>query len=154
MSAFMVSENHIRALVTGYLSTLPTASADTLARRAGFASRKGRRARRRLAERHALATTFGEELSQENYRSVEYRYPHKPDYLARSKPAPYQHAEVRVDLVTLYKSVLCYQCNADEHPRAELTGSWWVADEIRAWCEARGASEDSPAYDAAPWGIR
>ncbi len=149
----MVSENHIRALVTGYLSTLPTASADTLARRAGFASRKGRRARQRLAERHALATVFGEELSQENYRSVAYRYAHNP--AARgSAPFPYRHAEVRVDLVTLYKSVQCYLCQSDEHPRAELAPSFRAAESLRTWCEARGASQDSPAYDAAPWGIR
>lgn len=134
MSAFIVTDNHIHALV-------------------GYAIRHDVSYRvngNRVAITENNADEIGQILVDENYRSVHQRYAERTKgyfgdaesgYKFKRQPLP--------DAVTMIKAVHCFEyqaCETDD----------WEKSIAHSICEAiiDAAIRKLPGYDAAPWGIR
>jgi hypothetical protein len=133
MSAYMVSENHIHALVNYALrENLDYRAAD-----------------RRVRITPESAEEIGQILSDENYRSVHHRYADRAaDYFGA--PPTYKFRLVRnlPDAVTMLKLCDCYAYQACETDDWESS----IACKLVAAIKDRAARK-VPGYDAAPWGI-
>ena len=157
MSAFVVSKDHIDALVTEALR--PQYGSDFSYYHDG--------------ERHAVRWNTADELGQmlwaENVASVEHRYPDSdgelPGKYVEESPAP-GLAVVRLPewvagyryplgsvlksrpAVEVLKLIDCYEYQSCEHPE-------WAESEARSFCHDLRSRMigQLPGYDAAPWGL-
>lgn len=151
MSAWIVSENHITALVCAGLRF--SHPGDDLRYRVPAGDSF-------VVERlsHANATEVGQMLWLENRASVNHRYeedteipayeyPVKPMvpgmYAILTGPEPHPYTPVEI-----LKLLSCYEYQSCEH-------DGWETSAAKAYCDAlRNAAIDAlPGYDAAPWGI-
>jgi hypothetical protein len=129
MSAWLVSKEHIDVLVTAALAF-------------------------KLIEESG-ATIVGEDLWQENVKSLEYRYPNGHD----ETPEPYHFSpRPTEDLFYIAKQASYYDYQACEHPSYPGSASARHIVAIQnAIQKATGLSDSEvrnhPSYDAAPWGV-
>jgi hypothetical protein len=141
MSAFVVSDNHIDALVTFARN------------QEGLLGRMLRRAN--VTTYDATETSIGRILLAENVRSVCHRYPDdEPESIEHYKFAPFPlPLEPRQIAVFVLKAAHCldYQsCETDDWPET-------VACALLQMIERRACSilcDTLPEYDAAPWGVQ
>ena len=127
MSAWMTSEKHINTLATfAYVEglTLDPASVASLLTRHNVLS---------------LMARYGDDYRGlcEGWESYAYR----PVNLAKLNPT------------CILKQAHCFDYQACEHEEWETSEEKHLLDAIAERCKARGAVEDGPKYDAAPWGI-
>ena len=136
MSAWIVSKQHIDALVTAGLP----APGETIAA-VTWGDGNGAEARKSLRKENA--DEIGRMLWQENHQSINYRYkdggPVDPLYAFQ--------AESHVPL-TVLKLLDCYEYQSCEHPG-------WSGSEARAFCGAlrNKVVQDLPGYETAPWAL-
>lgn len=149
MSAFIVSENHIHALIEAGCSRRYTR---------GHVLRwyvSGDPARPREL-RWENADEIGRMLWEENVKSVAHRYPNDtPDTLPGPVPAAdpeaYRWKRPRpraLEPVEALKAIACYEYQSSEHPE-------WEASEARAFCEAlrHAAIAALEGYEDAEWSL-
>jgi hypothetical protein len=133
MSAYMVSENHLHALVNYALQhNLDYRTPD-----------------RRVRITRDSAEEVGQLLSDENYRSVHRRYSDRAaDYFG--KPPAYRFKLVLAlpGAVAMLKLCHCYAYQACETDDWESSIAFHIIDAIKDH-----AARHVPGYDAAPWGI-
>jgi hypothetical protein len=131
MSAFMVDDTHIDALLTAGLLLDPRAPL-----------RWWIPGVRELTA--ATADRVGAMLLAENRRSVNHRY--REDEIE----SIYQFHQLagRPDPVVVLSAIDCYEYQACEHPEWERSEAWAFCDALR-----RLACRHLPGYEAAPWEI-
>lgn len=148
MSAFIVSENHIRYLVSAALHYRMHGGAFTwysLGTSERQPSRMGTLdpVADALGDPAVGADALGSMLWHKNFASVNARYHEKEE-------APtYKHGRsVTVDPVQVLKAVQCYAYQSCEHD------GWWDSS-ARAFCEAlkNAAIHKLAGYDQAEWGL-
>jgi len=133
MSAFVVNEAHVKALVAYYAS---------------------RKYSRKTPEE---ATEIARELMRENIRSVSFRYPQdRPRELPGPIPTPeadmieFGYAEIAhpsvQDPVAILKMCACLEYQSCETPDYRETKAYDLLNRIR-----HGAIADLPGYDQAQW---
>jgi hypothetical protein len=137
MSAFLVSDNHIDQLITVAL----------------HGPRDGKNARNWYQPSLKGTQTWGAEsateagqmLLNENYNSLDARYPADKD---GRHAFTYAGRGPRLTIVEAFKALDCYEYQSCEH-------DGWEASYARKFCDSlRGNLCSSMAgYDAAPWGI-
>lgn len=173
MSAFVVSHEHIAAMVTAAdrIAAASHAQFDWYAKVDGedvrfTLSRTGVDAiedaytvqvtpdyAHRYPEHRTLSfDALGGLLLAENVRSVCHRYPaddldETPGYIGQSRTL-YRHRAAYVATVAALKAVQCYAYQSCEHPE-------WETSPAAAFCQqlTRALIDDLPGYDEAPWGI-
>jgi hypothetical protein len=158
MSAFIVSDNHIHALLTAGLdnprygalrwfapeSEEPRGDADTQAGEPWGPTAIESANRRRRELTRDTADAVGLMLLAQNYASVNYRYDeHEEEPLYR-----FQELGCTIDPVVVFKAIDCYNYQSCESPD-------WEETEAYAFCQALRSKmiHALPGYDAAPWGI-
>lgn len=174
MSAFMVSTDHIDALLTagmsgvrryGPLRWMVPAPVNEHAYQAGEpwgpeASQEYEQRRRELTEE--TAGQVGAMLLAENRRSVDHRYAEEEieePYLYHRYPRNVSRAELRAQHeagtlprplapVDILKMIECYEYQSCEHPE-------WETSEAHAFCQALRMDQISKleGYEDAPWDI-
>lgn len=161
MSAYIVNDNHIHALVTAALETNnygplrwfapeteePAGEADYEAGQPWGPTAIETANRRGRTLTHANASEVGLMLLAQNYASVNFRYAEKDDdfpmYRFRELPGiPSRHP------VTVLKALDGYEYQACETPD-------WEETEAHAFCQAlrKRMIHKLPGYDDAPWSI-
>lgn len=143
MSAFLVSEDHIRYLIQAGLCM------NTYGNLRWFSHGTESEQPRQLGELDDHnASEVGNMLWRENHASVSYRY-----NAAGGACPVYVHDKAgakvfRIDPVWVLKLIQCYEYQACEHPG-------WCDSAARAFCEAlqTRAIHHLPGYDDAPWGL-
>jgi hypothetical protein len=120
MSAWTVGQDHIDLMVTAAM------------RLAGW--------NEKYINVPKTADTLGQELWQENFDSVNFRY-------SEQEPVPEYHwtpvAEIQegeltpAHLVQLISAADCYDYQSCEHPAWSDSKAYWVTQAIKAWAEAR-----------------
>lgn len=135
MSAFLVSTNHIHALVSAA---------------ARVARRHGEFAFPRLPDhRRPNLAEVGAELIRENVKSIQFRYPNDK---TTTMPDPDTYAYVRPsvahDVVVLLKAIDCYEYQSCEHDGWRESWALTFCSELRLFLIG-----ELPGYDAAPWGL-
>jgi hypothetical protein len=133
MSAYMVSENHLHALVN-------------YAVREHLDYRVAGRSVRVAPEN---AEEIGQILSDENYRSVHHRYHDRAaDYFGTPPTYKFRSVAKLPGAVAMLKLCDCYAYQACE------TDDWEDSVACKLVAAIRDhASRKVPGYDAAPWGI-
>ena len=139
MSAFQVSDKHIRALVTG-------------AQDIGIFMRTDDGWDRIAPLGRIDPDDVAEMLTAENAASVGFRYSHDKEMVGfsaeaiRTRPA---FARVQVSLVQLLKAIDCYEYQSCEH-------EGWGESPAREFCDSlrKAAIGKLPGYRDAEWGIR
>jgi hypothetical protein len=129
MSAWIVSDDHITALIAGYNHYL------TGCEKASIAS---------------TLTALGSMLLKENCRSVGHRYNEEtdPGWESYEFPAQYVHRAPIKDLATLIKLLDCYEYQACECDDWEQTEAYKKCQRMRGtFCRYL------PGYEEAPWGL-
>lgn len=156
MSAFMVSVDHIRALVNAGLTmrygplswqrTVPTAEQLVRSHQRGEpwgpeASEVAREVRTELT--HETADRVGVMLLAQNRRSVDFRYDETEieDLYTHGPSSPRT-------VVELIKAIDCYEYQACETPDWEQTEAYRFCEVLR-----RALTHDLEGWDEAPWGI-
>jgi len=156
MSAFQVTETHIRTLVTAMMAAerrgfrLPSVPAAILDRHPqAFAP---------LIRKQGLPLPvcgyedqIGAAMTLANVLACEARYPGDPAEASAEEAdaLTYRHAMLEADPVSLLKAFQCwaYQCAEDFEPARVWASE--VEDAMRGYLITR-----LPGYEAAPWGIR
>lgn len=137
MSAFVVSQDHIRFLVNAGLSR--TIAPHGLTWNGGWLKRYE-------PDTDERAALVGAMLWEENYKSVNYRYRESdaaPRYVHRDEPARSYNP------IHVLKAIACLEYQSCEHPE-------WEASGARAFCEAlrMAAIRALPGYSDAPWVVQ
>lgn len=134
MSAFLVGRNHISFLIYAALE---------YSRGGSFTYGHSAAGHKTLTIDNASST--GNMLLLENYKSLECRYEERAD--EREVFGEYLEHVYDLDAVQVLKAVGCYEYQACEHDD-------WEASEAHAFCEAlrHVAISHLPGYDAAEWG--
>lgn len=141
MSAWIVSEQHITAMLTAGLRF--GYGPDDKMR--FFAGEYNRAKVRELTL--STASEVGQMLWAENYASVNHRYEESgeaPDYDYPDRSGD----RVEKDPVVILKLIDCYEYQSCEH-------DGWATSKAKAFCDAlrSRAINKLPGYDAAPWGL-
>lgn len=134
MSAFIVSNDHIDALVSF-----------ALAHRTSYWTGS-----HRVAISHENAEEIGRILMDENVASVAHLYQDRIDQDERDAGAAYRFREFDVlpSPVVILKACDCYDYQACEHDGWDASMAKIIVNAIR-----RDAVRALPGYEAAPWGI-
>lgn len=133
MSAWIVSDNHINALVDVGLRG-PAGCREWYHVVYGIGALTSGR-----------ANEVGSDLLKENYRSVNYRYRENDEAPAFT----FDPNQRRISTVEALKAIHCYEYQACEHPE------WEQSDAHKFCTKLRHSLEHYlPGYEEAPWGIR
>jgi hypothetical protein len=141
MSAFLVSDAHLDALVTVALFGVAESTAAS-----------GRWFSPYVFNRPVCvnsASRLGELLLRENEASVNARYPNDKTAPAPAYAYPFNRLPVKpIGAVAALKLVKCYEYQACEH-------DGWDASDAKKFCSHLTSSliNSLPGYDAAPWAI-
>lgn len=142
MSAFVVSDGHIRFLVDMILHVSDSPQG------ADVRTHKGRKVTRYATTAQEVgATELGRILLTENYASVNYRYRENDTAPEYTHPLGLPHAGLNFDAAQVAKSVHCYQYQACEHPGWEESDAKYITDQLLQSLLTR-----MPGYEAAEWG--
>lgn len=155
MSAFIVSEKHIEAMVSAGVSLKvrwmapeePEASDYQSGEPWGTTATVNAQRRIREATRETANET-GRMLLMENARSVAFRYEEAID-ADTTLAATFKAHGLQHNIVDLLKAIDCYEYQSCERPQ-------WASSEAHEFCEAlRGALIRAlPGYSDAAWEIR
>jgi len=134
MSAYMVSDNHIHALV-GYMIReriiyYPNDNA-------------------RMAVTADNAEEVGQILVDENYRSVNQRYQERTEgHFGKAPTYKFKGVRILPDALAMLKACNCYEYQAGENDDWEQSVAYKIVNAIK-----EHAIRKLPGYDDAPWGI-
>lgn len=151
MSAWIVTKNHIDALITAGLDYQMPLEWD------GNSGTPYSQTSCRLDARSA--DKVGRMLWQENLNSIHYRYPDTVEGGNHPGPMDFSPTEVeaytyshfgarRWSPVAVLKAIDCYEYQSCEHPE-------WETSEAKRFCDALRLHliHRLPGYEDAPWGI-
>lgn len=130
MSAYVVEDDHINALVT-YAAEKRISYYDPIAEN-------------RIDINGLNTTAIGKILLAENVRSVNYRY-HETD---TPDDYSYRHFATPLTAIEVIKACDCLDYQSCETPDWDQTVAWRILQAIKSH-----AMHDLPGYDSAPWGI-